>query len=174
VAIGLISGVSWATIVYNVTLSWTWIASWLSGALIPTHYKWGFFAFGTFAYFLLSASLLTTGLTTAKRLGITSHYLIVAGWLAFLWLLYPIAYGCDEGNKISVTSGLIFEGVLDVLMIPLLSFVVLGLSTKWDYRTLNVYFTQYGRVAQASEFPEKGKAAEGGDQPAVVVPEQAV
>ena len=30
--------------------------SWLSGALVATTYKWGFFVFGTFAYFLLAAS----------------------------------------------------------------------------------------------------------------------
>ena len=70
-AIGLISGVSWATIIFNIALTWIWVSSWLSGALVATTYKWGFFVFGTFAYFLLAASLLTSGLTTAKRLNIT-------------------------------------------------------------------------------------------------------
>jgi len=31
------------------------------------------------------------------------------------------------------------------------------LSRKWDYRGLNLYFTQYGRVAQGGEFPEREK-----------------
>ena len=159
IALGLISGVSWATVVYNVALSWTWIASWLSGALVRTNYKWGFFAFGTVAYFLLAASLLHWGGITAKRVGVSRHYYAITSWLVFLWLLYPIAYGLDDGgNKISVTSGFIFFGILDILSVPLLSFAILALSTRWDYRSLNIYFTQYGRVAQAGEFPEREKA----------------
>jgi bacteriorhodopsin len=42
-------------------LVWIWIASWLSGALVATHYKWGFFAFGIYAYLLLAVSLLHWG-----------------------------------------------------------------------------------------------------------------
>jgi len=175
IALGLISGVSWATIVYNVALSWTWVASWLSGALVRTNYKWGFFAFGTVAYFLLAASLLHVGGISAKRVGVTKHYYAITSWLVFLWLLYPIAYGLDDGgNKISVTSGFIFFGILDLLSVPLLSFVILALSTRWDYRSMNIYFTQYGRVA-ASEFQEREKAAPApASDAAVVTPEQAV
>lgn len=158
IAVGLISGVSWASIIYNISLSWIWIVSWLSGALVATHYKWGFFAFGTFAYFLLAASLLHTGSITAKRLEISSSYLLLSSWLAFIWMLYAIAYGLDDGgNKISVTSGFIFFGILDVLNVPVIAFAVLFLSRKWDYRSLNLYFTQYGRVAQGGEFPEREK-----------------
>jgi len=165
-AVGLISGVSWSTIVYNIALSWIWVASWLSGALVATHYKWGFFAFGTFAYFLLSASLLYTGSITAKRVGILKQYWLVTGWLVFIWLIYPIAWGVDDGgNKIGVTQGFIFFGVLDVMTAPVLALVILFLSTKWDYRSLNLYFTQYGRIAQSAEFPDKAaeKDAEVGD-----------
>jgi len=159
IAVGLISGVSWATIIYNIGLSWIWIASWLSGALVATHYKWGFFAFGTFSYLLLTASTLYTGSITARRLEIKSTYSLLSGWLAFIWLLYPIAYGVDDGgNTISVTSGFIFFGILDVLNVPVIAFAVLFLSRKWDYRSLNLYFTQYGRVAQGGEFPEREKA----------------
>jgi len=162
IALGLISGVSWATIAYNVALSWTWVASWLSGAMTSaSNYKWGFFAYGLFAYFLLAASLLTTGVITAKRLGISKQYLILASYLSFLWLLYPIAFGLDDGgNLISVTHGMVFFGILDLLTGPVLLLAFLGLSLKWDYKTLNVYFTQYGRVAQAGgEFPEKAASA---------------
>jgi len=165
-AVGLISGVSWSTIVYNIALSWIWVASWLSGALVATHYKWGFFAFGTFAYFLLSASLLYTGSITAKRVGILKQYWLVTGWLVFIWLIYPIAWGVDDGgNKIGVTQGFIFFGVLDVMTAPVLALVILFLSTKWDYRSLNLYFTQYGRIPQSAEFPDKAaeKDAEVGD-----------
>ncbi|KAH8589338.1 heat shock protein 30 [Bisporella sp. PMI_857] len=150
-AIGLFSGVSWATIVYNVALSWVWVASWLSGALVATTYKWGFFVFGIFAYFLLSASLLHTGSITSKRLAVGKSYLAVSGWLVFVWFLYPIAYGlADGGNKIGVTQGWIFFGILDIITVPFLSFAILVLARKWDYRALNLYFTQYGRVPPPS------------------------
>jgi len=159
ISIGLISGVSWATIIYNIGLTWIWIASWLSGALVATHYKWGFFAFGTFSYFLLAASVLHTGTITAKRSEIKSSYFLLSGWLVFIWMVYAIAYGLDDGgNAISVTSGFVFYGILDVLNVPVISFAVLFMSQKWDYRSLNLYFTQYGRVAQGGEFPEREKA----------------
>jgi len=178
IALGLVSGVSWSTIVYNIALSWIWVASWLSGSLIASTYKWGFFTFGLFAYFLLSASLLHTGGITAKRVGILKQYWLVTGGLVFVWLLYPIAWGvADGGNKIGVSEGFIFWGILDVFTVPVLSFALLFLATKWDYKSLNLYFTQYGRIAQ-TEFPEKKaveKNAEVGDAaPGVVAPEQAV
>lgn len=172
IALGLISGVSWATIAFNVALSWTWIGSWLSGAVTGTNYKWGFFTYGIVAYFLLAVSLLNTGFATAKRLEIHNHYMLLAGWTVFLWLLYPIEYGLDDGgNKITVTDGFVFAGILDVLLIPVIAFAVIALSTRWDYRKLNIYFTQYGRVAQAGEFPEREKAAPAA---AAEAPEQTV
>ncbi len=108
--------------------------------------------------FLLSYSLLSIGHTTSARLGdpIKKHYLALSSYLTFFFILYPIAFGLDDGgNKITVTHGFIFWGILDLVTVPLLSLVVLALSTKWDYKVLNVYFTQYGRVAQGGEFPEK-------------------
>lgn len=159
-ALGLFSGVSWATIVYNIALSWVWVASYLSSALVRTHYKWGFFAFGTFAYILLSLSLLNTGFHSSKRLSISSHYMITTGWLVFIWLIYPIAFGvADGGNKIGVTEGFIFFGVLDVLTVPVLAFVILLFSRRWDYGAMNLYFTQYGRVPAPGEFREKTATA---------------
>jgi bacteriorhodopsin len=151
--------VSWSTILYNVALAWSWVATWLAGALCATHYKWGFFAFGTLAYLLLALSLLHTGSLTASRVGLNNHYFFLTGWLVFLWLLYPIAYGLDDGgNKIGVTGGFIFFGILDVLTVPLLAFAILALAPGWDYGALNLYFTQYGRVSQAGTYPEREKA----------------
>lgn len=170
IAVGLISGVSWATIVYDVALIWTWTASWLAGALIDTTYKWGFFVFGTFAYFLLAASLLGLGSKTAKRVGVQKHYFGISGWMVFLWLIYPIAWGVDDGgNVIGVTSGWIFIGVLDVLLVPVTSFVILLLSRRWDYRSMNLYFTQYGRVLQGGEHPEREKESQPAGGPTGVV-----
>lgn len=156
--------------------------SYLVAAYTTTNYKWGFFAFGTIAWILLAFSTLEDGRAGASRVGITRDYFLLAGWINLLWLLYPIAWGLsDGGNKINVTSGFIFFGILDgewkpskffpscrdqicllehtVLLIPLPAFATIGLATKWDYGKLNLHFTQYGRVARGGSLPEKEAAA---------------
>jgi len=171
-ALGLISGVSWATIIYNIALSWVWVVSYLSAALVATHYKWGFFAFGTVSYFLLSVSLLHTGITSSKRLPapISTHYLLITGWLVFIWMIYPIAFGVDDGgNKIGVAEGFIFVGILDCLTVPVLCVAVLVGAMKWDYRGMNLYFTQYGRVPPPAEgeFVDREKAVTSPETPVI-------
>ncbi|KAI0601845.1 heat shock protein 30 [Biscogniauxia sp. FL1348] len=159
IALGLLSGVSWATIFYNVTLSWTWVVSYLISAFTTTNYKWGFYAFGTIAWVLLAFNTLVTGSTAAKRVGVAGDHTLLSGWLNLLWLLYPIAFGLtDGGNRIGVTPGYIFFGILDVLTVPVLSFAFLFLSRRWDYGQLNLAFTRYGRVHHTGEFPEKAAA----------------
>ncbi|KAI1633920.1 heat shock protein 30 [Biscogniauxia mediterranea] len=159
IAIGLLSGVSWATIFYNVALSWTWVVSYLISAFTTSNYKWGFYAFGTIAWVLLAFNTLVTGSTAAKRVGVARDHTLLSGWLNLLWLLYPIAFGLsDGGNRIGVTPGYIFFGILDVLTVPVLSFVFLFLSRQWDYGQLNLAFTRYGRVHHTGEFPEKATA----------------
>ncbi|KAI1418157.1 family A G protein-coupled receptor-like protein [Hypoxylon sp. FL1857] len=160
IALGLLSGVSWATIIYNVALSWTWVISYLVGAFTTSNYKWGFYAFGTIAWALLAFSTLSGGTTAAKRVGVARDHTILAGWVNLLWLLYPIAWGLsDGGNKIGVTPAYIFWGILDVLLIPVVSFTFIILARRWDYGKLNLAFTRYGRVHQAGEFPEKTTTA---------------
>ena len=161
ISLGVLSGVSWTTIIYNILLSWTWIISYLVGAYTTTNYKWGFFTFGTVAWIALAISTLTTGLSSAARVDIRRDYVVLAGWLNLLWLLYPIAWGLsDGGNKIGVTPSFIFFGVLDILLIPVLTYATIVLSRKWDYGKLNIAFTQYGRVASApGTFPEKAAPA---------------
>jgi len=161
IVLGLLSGVSWATIFYWVALCWTWVVSYLVSALVSTNYKWGFFAFGTFAWMLLTCGIHFDGMTAAKRVEVGRDYTILAGWVSLLWLLYPIAFGLsDGGNRIGVTAGFIFWGILDVLMVPLLTFATVFLSRHWDYGKLNLHFTQYGRVAsRGGNFPEKDAPA---------------
>lgn len=161
IALGLLSGVSWATIIYNVTLAWIWVLSYLFSAYTASNYKWGFFALGTMAYFALAFSTLAQGHSGATRLGYTRDHSGLAGWTNFLWFLYPIAFGVsDGGNVIGVTQGFIFFGILDLLMIPVLAIAFIFLARRWDYNRLNLAFTQYGRVpATNSVFPEKHAAA---------------
>jgi len=163
IALGLLSGVAWATIFYNVFLSWVWVVSYLVSAYTTTNYKWGFFVFGTFAWALLAVNTLVEGGRGARRVEVARDHTLLAGWLNLLWLLYPVAFGLtDGGNRIGVTAGFIFFGVLDVLMVPLLAFAFLLLSRNWDYGRLNIAFTQYGRVRQGGTFPEKEAAPRGG------------
>ncbi|KAF5699111.1 YRO2-like plasma membrane protein [Fusarium globosum] len=156
-ALGLMSGVSWATILFNIFLAWIWIISYLCSAYTTTSYKWGFFGFGTFAYLMLAFQTLHPGRTSAARLGLSRDYLMLAGWVNLLWMLYPIAYGIsDGGNVVGVTGSFIFFGILDVLLVPGLAFAFMFLSKRWDYGALNLHFTQYGRVnAGNGVFPEK-------------------
>ncbi|KAK1750013.1 putative heat shock protein 30 protein [Echria macrotheca] len=160
IALGVLSGVSWATILYNVAVSWIWVVSYLVGAYVSTNYKWGFFAFGTFAWLILALSTLHFGRQASVRVGVNRDYLLLAGWANLLWLLYPIAWGLsDGGNRIGVVASWIFFGILDVLLVPGLTYAILLLSRRWDYGRLNIAFTQYGRVAtREGTFPEKTTA----------------
>jgi bacteriorhodopsin len=152
IAILILSGISWATMLYAVGLTWIWVCSWLAGAFVTTTYKWGFYAFGVAAYLLLAGQLGYWGRISARLVGSDTQYTIIAFILIFLWLLYPIAWGLDEGgNKISVTAGFIFYGVLDILTVPVLGFCFMTLSRSWDYDALSLQFTQYGRAGRREE-----------------------
>ncbi|KAB5585935.1 heat shock protein 30 [Coniochaeta sp. 2T2.1] len=161
IALGLLSGVSWATIAYNVFMSWVWVISYLVGAFTTTNYKWGFFAFGTGAWLVLAVHTLRDGSVGAKRLGVTRDHSALSGWVNLLWLLYPIAWGLsDGGNRIGVTGSFVFFGILDFLLIPVTAWAFMFLARRWDYNNLNIAFTQYGRVQSApGTFPEKNTTA---------------
>lgn len=171
ISLGLLSGVSWATIVYNVALSWTWVVSYVISSLTTSNYKWGFFAFGTAAWLVLAYNTLFHGRTGATRVGVSRDHTLLAGWVNLLWLIYPIAYGVtDGGNTIGVTPGAIFFGVLDVLLAPVVSISFLFFARNWDYGRLNLAFTRYGRVYDAGEHPEKAPAATAAGAPQTTAP----
>ncbi|KAJ9138443.1 Bacteriorhodopsin-like protein family protein [Pleurostoma richardsiae] len=143
-ALGLLSGVSWTTIFCNISIAWLWVLTYLAAAYTATDYKWGFFAFGTLSWLILAMSTMNESREEATRLGIGRDYIILAGWPNLLWLLYPIAFGLsDGGNRIGVTSSFIFFGVLDVLMIPVFSFVFVLMARRWDWGRLNLDFSEY-------------------------------
>lgn len=147
IALGLISGVSWATIIYNVLLSWIWDISYLCCAYTATRYKWGFYGFGTAAMCLLLVNLGVVGFKGAKRVGTTRDHLIIYQWFNILCCAYAPAMGVtDAGNRMGVTGMFIFIGILDLLLTPALAFVFLIMSRRWNYSNLNIAFTQYGRV----------------------------
>ncbi|KAJ5290942.1 hypothetical protein N7478_000193 [Penicillium angulare] len=140
--LGLISGVSWTTMICNIALSLFWVVSYLAGAYVASSYKWGFFAFGTFAWLILAMSTINESREAAQLLGVDKDYIVLSGWTNLLWIIYPIAWGLtDGGNKIGITGTSVLFGVLDVLLIPVLSFAVLILAQKWDYRRLSIAFS---------------------------------
>lgn len=160
IALGVLSGISWATILFNVFLSWVWIIAYLVAAYTPSNYKWGFFAFGTLAWLFLALSTLRHGAKSADRVGIKKDYFSLAAWTNFLWMMYPLAWGLsDGGNRIGVVPSFIWFGILDVLLLTGLGFAIVFMSRRWDYGRLNIAFTQYGRVpASTGTFPEKAPA----------------
>lgn len=167
IALGLISGVSWTNIVFNIFLAWSWVITYLCGSFTPSNYRWGFWAFGTTAYIILAVQTMFHGLASAGRVNVRGHYVLLAGWVNLLWFLYPIAWAVsDGGNVISVTKNFVYFGILDLLMLPPISFAFLFLARKWDYGALNLHFTQYGRVgAREGVFPEKSATAPGTTAP---------
>jgi bacteriorhodopsin len=159
IALGLLSGVSWASILYNVVLCWIWIISFLVSAFTSTKYKWGFFAFGVAAWATLTAGKFTDGRTSAGRVGSGRDYLGLSALTALLGLLYVIGFGVtDGGNRIGVTGEFVWFGILDLILIPVLGFVFITLARRWDYGRLNLHFTQHGRVNQGGAYPEKAVA----------------
>ncbi|KAK7755730.1 hypothetical protein SLS62_002343 [Diatrype stigma] len=143
-ALGLLSGVSWTTIFTNISISWLWVLTYLAAAYVDSSYKWGFFAFGTLAWLILAMSTLNESREAAALLGIGRHYIVLAGWANLLWLLYPAAFGLSDGSRmLGVTGGFIFFGILDVLLVPVLSFAFLVLGRKWDYERLNLAFSDH-------------------------------
>ncbi|KAG9249460.1 uncharacterized protein F5Z01DRAFT_669173 [Emericellopsis atlantica] len=142
-ALGLLSGISWNTILCNIAITWIWVATYLIAAYTPTDYKWGFFVFGTFALIILVLSTINECREEAQRIGIGRDYAILASWASFLWLLYPVAFGLsDGGNLIGVTASFIFIGVLDILMLGF-CFVLLVISRRWDWHRLSLDFSEF-------------------------------
>ncbi|PVH76356.1 family A G protein-coupled receptor-like protein [Cadophora sp. DSE1049] len=158
-SLGILSGVSWTTIILNIFIAWFWVLSYFCAAYTTTDYYWGFFAFGTLAYIILAMSTLNESRESAQVIGISGDYMILAGWANVLWLLYPIAFGLGDGggNVLGVNESFIFFGVLDVLLLPVASVGFLVLSRRWDFHKLQLDFSEYrgvrhgGRVSVETE-----------------------
>ncbi|KAE9370343.1 family A G protein-coupled receptor-like protein [Stipitochalara longipes BDJ] len=163
-SLGLLSGVSWTTIICNIFIAWFWVLSYLAAAYTTTSYRWGFFAFGTFAYIILAMSTLNESHESAAILGIGRDYRILSVWVNVLWLLYPVAFGLsDGGNVIGVTGSFIFFGILDVLLLPVTSIGFLVFARKWDFAKLQLDFSEYRGVRERHTFGEKGGPAAAAD-----------
>ena len=71
-------------------------------------------------------------------------YLAGAGYFSFILLTYPIAWACAEGgNVISVTSEMIWYGILDILAGPIFLFIFLWELRNVDYATFGLHSGKY-------------------------------
>jgi bacteriorhodopsin len=155
---GLLSGVSWATIIYNVLLTWIWHLTYLCSVYTTTSYKWGFFTFGTIAMAVLLINF-SIAIKDAARVGTARDYTILYGCVQLTFNLYTSGVGVtDAGNKIGVTGTFIWFGVVDIITGPLFAFFVLYRSRSWDYTKLNIPFTQNGQVlSEKQAAPRDGR-----------------
>ncbi|KAF3769796.1 family A G protein-coupled receptor-like protein [Cryphonectria parasitica EP155] len=160
-ALGMLSDVSWTTIFTNIFMSIFWVITYLVAAYTTTTYKWGFFAFGTLVWAILAMSTLNESYEAASRMGVGRHYIMLSGWANLLWLLYPVAFGLSDGsNHISVTSGFIFFGILDVLLIPVWIFAFILLARKWSYSKLKLDFSESRSGQHGGIVSNKGAAVD--------------
>ncbi|RYC58040.1 hypothetical protein CHU98_g8181 [Xylaria longipes] len=84
--LGLLSNVSWTTIMTNIVSSWLCVLTYIAVAYTTSVYKWGFYAFGTFTYIILAMSTLNESREAAQRIGIARDYMILSGILDILMM----------------------------------------------------------------------------------------
>jgi len=157
----LATGLSLSDIATAVFMSIVTVISGLVGALVPSTYKWGYYTFGVAAIFYVWHTLLWHGPRSTFPVGgvLRRGYLLGAGWLSFILLLYPISWGLSEGgNVISPTSEMVFYGVLDICTGPLLLFLVLFHLNGVDYSAFGFQSGKYTDLAA----PRQTKAQEAG------------
>lgn len=170
----LATGLSLSDIFTTLFMSIVLVVSGLVGALVQTRYKWGYYVFGVVALFYIWHVLLRHGPRTTFAAGgaVRSGYRLASGYLSLLLLLYPIAWACSEGsNIISVTSEMIWYGILDILAGPV--FLVFFL---WELRgaDYNAFGLQSGKYTDKSGFvptaPGATRVAPGTAAPATAAP----
>jgi len=147
-ALQLLAGVGWGTILFTILCVWVYTVSHLVGALVRTSYKWGFFAFGVFAYLLLAWKVLGVGRSFSNRLyaDTTKTFSMLAAWELFLLLLYPIAWGLSEGgNVIHPDSEQAFYCTLYTLSQGVFALLLVVMTNKYDRDRMGVAFADYGR-----------------------------
>lgn len=73
-----------------------------------------------------------------------SGYVRGAGFIAFITMLYPVAWGCSEGsNLISPTGEMIWYGVLDLLLGPLFLYYFVHSLRNIDYGLFGFHSGKY-------------------------------
>ena len=97
-------------------------------------------------------------------------YFQAASYLSFMLITYPICWACAEGgNVITVTSEMIWYGILDILTIPVFLFCFLWNLRGADYSSF---------ALRSGKFTDKHIVhttdREKGPEPPISMPEPAV
>ncbi|KAI0691576.1 heat shock protein 30 [Earliella scabrosa] len=157
----LATGLSLSDIFTAIFMSVVLVIMGLVGALVPSTYKWGYYVFGLFALSYIWYVLLWHGPRTTFAAGgvIKSGYRLASLYLSFLLLLYPIAWACAEGgNVITVTSEMIWYGILDLLAGPIFLFLFLFKLRGVDYAAFGLQSGKYTDKAAGAGYSAGGVA----------------
>lgn len=131
----LTAAMPWPTTAWVILIDEVMIVTGLVGALVSSSYKWGYFVFGCAALVWLVYVLVWEARKHAY--GVSSDagkaFMYCGSLTAFLWTLYPIAWGVSEGgNVIPPDSEAIFYGILDILAKP-----GFGALLMWGHRNIS-------------------------------------
>jgi len=118
----LTAGMPWPSILWVILVDEIMIVTGLVGALVVSRYKFAYFAIGCVALFYIVYVLVFEARRHASRYGsdVNRCFTMCGSLTAFLWILYPIAWGlCEGGNVISPDSEAIFYSILDFIAKPI-------------------------------------------------------
>ncbi|KZT74230.1 heat shock protein 30 [Daedalea quercina L-15889] len=178
----LATGLPLSDIVTTLFLSIVVVITGLVGALVHSTYKWGYFTFGAVALIYIWYVLLWHAPASSFAAGgvVRRGYYLAAGYFSFMLITYPICWACAEGgNVITVTSEMIWYGILDILAGPVFLAVFLWELRGVDYNSFGFHsgkFVDTGAGAVRSEKVAPAPVAEPAAPAAPAVPagEQAV
>ncbi|EUC33157.1 hypothetical protein COCCADRAFT_26476 [Bipolaris zeicola 26-R-13] len=161
----LTAGMPWPTILWVILVDEIMIVTGLIGALIQSIYKWPFFVFGCVALFYIVFQLTWEARIHSKTFGhdVERTFLMCGSLTAFLWILYPIAWGLSEGgNVIAPDSEAVFYGVLDFLAKPVFGALLLWGHRNIDPSRLGLQIRDYNDDTMLQEKRAKDAAAHNG------------
>jgi len=153
----LTAGMPWPTILFVILVDWVMVVTGLVGALVSSSYKWGFFAFGCAALVYITWMLVWDARVHANAVNREAGrtFLMCGALTAFLWLLYPIAWGvCEGGNIIGSDGEAIFYGILDLLAKPVFGALLIFGHRNINPRDLGLHIVDY--TAADAAYREKG------------------
>ena len=87
-------------------------------------------------------------------------YIAGSGWVVLITLLYPICWACSEGgNVVSVTSEMVWYGVLDLLLGPFFLYYYIFSLRSVDYAAFGLQSWKYSDTAYGGPGYGGGAAA---------------
>jgi len=164
-ALLLMSGAGWASILYTLLLNSIWAVMLLIGMFVRSSYKWGFYLFALLSYFLLAWQTMGVVRRYTARLDAPTHraFTALAAYTLFFQLIYPIAWGVSEGgNRITNDGEAVFYGILDIFSQGLFSLFLLFMARRLDFDFLRLGFADHGRVRENVDYHDEKRMHAGG------------